>query len=71
MHPKNVRGLWSYVTIGTQMVAATFVGATIGWWLDNRTGKSPLFLVIFFLLGSAAGFVSVYRAFRDDQDKQK
>ena len=52
--------------VGTQMVAATFVGVAIGWWLDKLTGWSPVFLVIFFLLGSAAGFVSVYRAFRND-----
>jgi len=50
--------------VGAQMVAATFVGVLIGWWLDKLTGWSPVFLVIFFLLGSAAGFVSVYRAFR-------
>jgi ATP synthase protein I len=52
--------------VGTQMVAATFVGAAIGWWLDKLTNLSPVFLVIFFLLGSTAGFVSVYRAFRND-----
>jgi ATP synthase protein I len=55
--------------IGSQMVAATFVGAAIGWWLDKLSGWSPVFLVIFFLLGSAAGFVAVYRAFREDDDK--
>ncbi len=51
--------------VGSQMVAATFLGAGIGWWLDERTGMSPLFLVIFFMLGSAAGFMSVYRAFHN------
>ena len=44
------------------MVAATGVGAAIGWWLDKKTGWSPIFLIVFFLLGSAAGFMSVYRA---------
>ena len=47
---------------GSQMVAATGVGAAIGWWLDKKTGWSPIFLIVFFLLGSAAGFMSVYRA---------
>jgi len=64
MNPdKNTRGAWGYMGIGSQMVAATFVGAGIGWALDKLTGWSPVFLVIFFLLGSAAGFISVYRAF--------
>jgi ATP synthase protein I len=54
--------------IGAQMVGSTFVGVLIGWGLDRLTGWSPVFLVIFFFLGSAAGFVSVYRAFRDGGD---
>ena len=64
MNPeKKTRGAWGYMGIGSQMVAATFVGAGIGWWLDKLTGWSPVLLIVFFLLGSAAGFVSVYRAF--------
>ena len=55
-----------YMGVGSQMVVTTFVGAAIGWWLDKLTGWSPVFLVVFFFLGSAAGFVSVYRAFRND-----
>ena len=67
MHPeKKSGGAWRYMGVGTQMVSATFVGAAIGWWLDKLTNWSPVFLVIFFLLGSAAGFVSVHRAFRND-----
>ena len=61
---KKAGGAWSYIGIGSQMVAATFLGAGIGWWLDKVTGWSPVFLIIFFLLGSAAGFISVHRAFR-------
>lgn len=62
---KQPRGAWSDMGVGSQMVAATFVGAGIGWWLDKLTGWSPVFLVVFFLLGSAAGFISVHRAFRN------
>ncbi len=64
---KKPGGAWSYMGVGSQMVAATFVGAGIGWWLDKLTGMSPLFLVIFFMLGSAAGFISVYRAFHNGE----
>jgi ATP synthase protein I len=62
---KKTSGAWGYLGIGSQMVAATFLGAGIGWWLDKVTGWSPVFLIIFFLLGSAAGFISVHRAFRN------
>jgi ATP synthase protein I len=68
---KKTRGAWSYIGIGSEMVAATFVGAAIGWWLDKVTGWSPVFLIVFFLLGSTAGFFAVYRAFGNDGDKPK
>jgi ATP synthase protein I len=69
MNPdKKPRDAWRYIGVGSEMVGATFVGAAIGWWVDRLTGWSPVFLVVFFLVGSAAGFVAVYRAFRDDQN---
>ncbi len=61
--PKK-RGAWAAVGVGSEMVGATFVGAAIGWALDKWTGWSPVFLVIFFLLGSAAGMMAVYRGLR-------
>ena len=70
MSEKKQFGAWSCISIGTQMVAATVVGAAIGWWLDAKTGWSPIFLISFFLLGSVAGFISVYRAFRIDGEKR-
>jgi ATP synthase protein I len=55
------QGLGRAIGIGSEMVAATGVGAAIGWWLDNLTGWSPWLLITFFVLGSAAGFLAVYR----------
>jgi ATP synthase protein I len=68
--PNKPTGPWSYMGVGAQMVGSTFVGVLIGWGLDRVTGWSPVFLVIFFFLGSAAGFISVYRAFRDGGGNQ-
>jgi ATP synthase protein I len=45
----------------TEFVAATVVGGLIGWKLDDWIGTSPLFLILFLALGTAAGFWSVYR----------
>ena len=61
------QGLGRALGVGSQMVAATGVGTAIGWWLDGKTGWSPVFLIIFFLLGSVAGFMSVYRAMQPDK----
>ena len=51
----------------TELGAALFVGAGLGWlldrWLDPRLGiKFPVFLVVLFILGAAAGIRNVMRA---------
>ncbi len=55
-------GLGWGLRIGVEMVSALVVGVGIGlgldWWLDTK----PWFLVVFFLLGSAAAMLNVYRA---------
>ncbi len=45
----------------TELVAGLVVGAAIGWFLDRWLGTTPWFLLIFFLLGMAAGIVNVVR----------
>jgi F0F1-type ATP synthase assembly protein I len=63
-------GLGHYSAVGFQMVAVTLIFAAIGWWLDQRTGWGPTFLVIFFFLGSGGGFLVVYRAVQNDSEKK-
>ena len=48
-------------SIGLAFVIAVGLGVLLGLWLDRMTGWSPLFLIIFFILGFAAGVVNVYR----------
>ena len=55
------RGFGQYMTLGIQMVVVTAVITLIGYWLDRKTGKAPLFLVVFFVLGSLGGMVFVWR----------
>jgi ATP synthase protein I len=45
----------------TEIVAAVVVGAFIGWQLDRWLGSGPLLLIVFFFLGTAAGFLNLYR----------
>jgi ATP synthase protein I len=45
----------------SEFVAAVIVGAVIGWQIDVWTGASPVFLLVFLLFGTAAGFWNVYR----------
>ena len=51
----------------TELVAAVVVGGGLGWgidWLFGRYGHhtSPVFLIVFFVLGAAAGIRNVMRA---------
>ncbi|MDH3700809.1 MAG: AtpZ/AtpI family protein [Alphaproteobacteria bacterium] len=55
-------GLGFALRLGIELVAALAVGVGIGWLLDYWLETSPLMLVVFFFLGSAAGFLNVYRA---------
>jgi len=61
--------------ISTELVAGVFVGGLFGWALDNllmpKLGikTTPLFLIVFLLLGIAAGFLNVFRAAREMGEK--
>jgi len=46
----------------TELVVGLVVGGTIGWYLDQWLGTTPLMLLIFFVLGVAAGVLNVMRA---------
>jgi ATP synthase protein I len=54
--------------VSTELVAGVFVGGFIGWGLDRLLGTHFL-LVVFLLLGIAAGFVNVIRAARGMGEK--
>ncbi len=45
----------------SEFVAAVIVGALIGWGIDHLAGTSPAFIIVFLLMGAAAGFWNVYR----------
>lgn len=55
-------GLGFALRIGIELVAALAVGVGIGFLLDRWLGTAPWLMVVFFFLGSAAGFLNVYRA---------
>tara|TARA_B100000315_G_scaffold236877_1_gene253140 strand:- start:31 stop:426 length:396 start_codon:yes stop_codon:yes gene_type:complete len=54
-------GLGFALRIGTELVAAMLVGVGIGLLLDYWLGTKPWMLIVFFVLGNAAGFLNVYR----------
>jgi ATP synthase protein I len=48
--------------MSSELVAGVLVGALIGWLLDRWLGISPWGLIVFLLLGFAAGVLNVMRA---------
>jgi ATP synthase protein I len=48
--------------LSTELVAGVLVGAFIGWALDRFLGISPWGMIVFLLLGFAAGVINVMRA---------
>ena len=55
--------------ISTEIVAALVVGVGIGIIVDNYFDTSPFGLIIFFIIGSFAGFLNVYRVMRHIEKK--
>lgn len=45
----------------SEFVSAVIVGLGIGWVLDRALGTNPAFLIVFFLIGVAAGIWNVIR----------
>ena len=60
--------------IALELVAGVIVGAAIGLGLDYWLGTKPWLLIVFFVVGSVAGFLNVIRvakAYDKRQAEQK
>ena len=44
-----------------EFVSAIVVGALIGWQIDKWMHTGPILLILFLLLGMAAGMVNIYK----------
>jgi len=50
--------------VGVELVSALAVGAGLGWLLDEWLGTRPWLMLVFVLLGAAAGILNVFRVAR-------
>jgi ATP synthase protein I len=48
---------------GVEVFSALIVGVAIGFFLDRWLGTWPWLFLLFFVLGSVAGVLNVYRLF--------
>jgi ATP synthase protein I len=56
--------------LSTELVAGVLVGAGLGWLIDRWLGISPWGLIVFLMLGFAAGVLNVMRAAGVASDRQ-
>lgn len=55
-------GMAAALRLSSEFVAATLVGAVIGWLIDGLAGTKPWGLIVFLLLGFCAGILNVLRS---------
>src|SRR5689334_24479577 len=60
--PTDFSGFARGFRLSSELVAGVAVGALIGWLIDRWLGISPWGLIVFLLLGFAAGVLNVMRA---------
>lgn len=57
---------WSLILqLGISMIVPILICLFIGVWIDRFFDTSPLFLIIFIILGVGAGFRSIYVLTKD------
>jgi ATP synthase protein I len=59
--PETAREMSMGMRLGIELLAGIITGALIGYFFDYIFNTMPLFLIIFLLLGAAAGFWTVYK----------
>ena len=60
--------LGKIMKVVVEIVAAMAVGLGIGILIDNYFDNRPFFIIVFFLLGSAAGIMNVFRVAKSLQN---
>ncbi len=57
----SIGSIGALSAVGIAFVLAVVIGFLVGYALDRWLGTTPLFIIIFFFLGVAAGIVNVVR----------
>jgi ATP synthase protein I len=56
--------------MGLELVAGVGVGSTFGYFIDRWLGTMPLFFIVCFFLGAAAGFRNMIREASGKKEKE-
>lgn len=58
----GMSGVGNALRLSSEFIAGIVVGAAIGWAIDYYAGTSPFGLIVFLLIGFAAGVVNALRS---------
>lgn len=58
----GLEGFGRAMRLSSEFIGGVAVGAAIGWFIDKVAGTSPWGLIVFLLLGFAAGVLNVMRS---------
>ena len=58
----GMAGFGQALKLSSEFIAGVAVGAGLGWLIDRMAGTSPWGLIVFLLLGFAAGVLNVLRS---------
>lgn len=59
-----------YGGVGVEMLASVLIGALGGYGLDYLLHTRPWLMMVGFILGSVAGFRSIFRLLHQDRTKK-
>ena len=69
--PKGTLGEWMrYANIGIEMMVSVLIGAFGGYGLDHLFHTKPWLMIVGFILGSAAGFRTLFRLLEQENKKK-
>jgi F0F1-type ATP synthase assembly protein I len=60
---KDVRNWLSYSGMAFELFAIIGIFTALGYFLDKRLNTNPILLIIFLLIGLAAGFYRILKQF--------
>jgi ATP synthase protein I len=69
--PRLIRTLGFLSSIGISMVAATFIGLAMGYYLDKWLGTTPWLTLVFLVFGIIAGFRNIFELTRRELKRQE
>jgi len=68
---KLFKQLWYYSSLSFSIALSIVIGLAIGVWLDKRYDTSPVWTLIFLVLGVIAGFRNIYLAMQKARDSER